>query len=82
LPGSGRRRRTQRGKSSRLIQDRLSDAEFGKNAANLSNQFAASPNHGFQFEKRGQLFIGVHNKTLSVAVSLYNEDVSPSHTFP
>jgi hypothetical protein len=26
----------------RLIQDRLSDAEFGKNLANLSNQFAAS----------------------------------------
>jgi hypothetical protein len=25
----------------RLIQDRLGDAEFGKNAANLSNQFAA-----------------------------------------
>jgi hypothetical protein len=28
----------------RLIQDRLSDAEFGKNLAKLSNQFAASAN--------------------------------------
>jgi hypothetical protein len=48
---------------SRLIQDRLSDTEFGKNPAYLSNQFAASANHGLQFEKRGQLFIRAHNKT-------------------
>ena len=32
------------GKVLRLIQIRFSDAEFGKNLANLSNQFAASPN--------------------------------------
>jgi hypothetical protein len=32
------------GKVLRLIQDRLSDAEFGKNLANLSNPFAASAN--------------------------------------
>jgi hypothetical protein len=31
-------------KGLRLIQIRFSDAEFGKNAANLSNQFAASAN--------------------------------------
>jgi len=31
-------------KGIRLIQDRLSDAEFGKNRANLSNQFAAGAN--------------------------------------
>jgi hypothetical protein len=35
----------------RLIQDRLSDAEFGKNPANVSNQFAASTNRAFQFHK-------------------------------
>jgi len=28
----------------RLIQDRLSNAEFGQNRANLSNQFAADAN--------------------------------------
>ena len=39
------------GKVLRLIQDRLSAAEFGKNLANLSNQFAASANHRFQFQK-------------------------------
>jgi hypothetical protein len=32
------------GKVLRLIQDRLSDAEFGRNLANLSNQFAAAVN--------------------------------------
>src|SRR6266545_204882 len=37
-----------------------------KNLANLSNQFAASANRRFQFHKRSQLFIGVHNETLSV----------------
>jgi hypothetical protein len=69
LPGSGKRRRTQRGKSSRLIQDRLSDAEFGKNAANPSNQFAASANRQFQFEKGSQLFIRAHNEAFSVVPS-------------
>jgi hypothetical protein len=32
------------GKVLRLIQDRLSEAEFGKNAAKLSKQFAAASN--------------------------------------
>jgi hypothetical protein len=62
-----KRRRTERGNVLRLIQDRLSDAEFGKNLANLSNQFAASANDRFQFQKRSQLFIRSHNETLSVA---------------
>jgi hypothetical protein len=35
-----------------------------------------------QFHERRQHFIGTHNETPSVAVSLNNEDVSPSHTFP
>jgi hypothetical protein len=35
-------------------------------AAIRSMHFAATPNRGFQFQKRGQLFIASHNKTLSV----------------
>jgi len=44
----------------------LGDAEFGKKPANLSKQFAESTNRWFQFQKRRQLFIHVHNETLSV----------------
>ena len=40
--------------------------EFGRNLANRSNQFAATVNHRFEFQKRRQLFIGVHDETLSV----------------
>jgi hypothetical protein len=32
----------------------------------LSSQFAASTNRRFKFQKRGQLFIRVHNETLSI----------------
>ena len=39
------------------FKDRLSDAEFGKNLASLSNQFAASADRSFESQKRGQLFI-------------------------
>jgi len=35
----------------RLIQDRLSDAEFCKNRANLSNQFAAIAHRRFEFKE-------------------------------
>jgi hypothetical protein len=38
-----------------LIQDRLSDAEFCKNRSNLSNQFAATANRHFEFQKSRQL---------------------------
>ena len=31
----------------------------------------------FQFQKRRQLFIGMHNETLSVAMRIYNPDRSP-----
>ena len=55
-----------------------SDAEFGKNLANLSNQFAASANRRFKFHKRSQLFIRTHNETLSVvAMRVCNPDRSP-----
>ena len=39
------------GRVLRLIQDRLSDGEFGKNLAKLSNQFAALANPRFDFKK-------------------------------
>jgi hypothetical protein len=66
------------GKVLPLIQDRLSDAEFGKNAAKLSSQFAASANGRFEFQKRAQLFIRTHNETLSVvAMCVCNPDCSP-----
>jgi hypothetical protein len=62
------KRRELAGKVLRLIQDRLSDAEFDKNAANLSNQFAASADYRFEFEKSRQLLIRTHNEALSVVV--------------
>jgi hypothetical protein len=49
--GSGRGEEPS-GEMFRLIQTRLSDAEFEKNVANLSNQFAASANRRFEFQKR------------------------------
>jgi hypothetical protein len=39
----------------------------GKNLANLSNQFAASADRQFEFQKRRQLFIRSHNETLPIA---------------
>ena len=33
-------------------------------------------NRYFQFQKRGQLFIGTHNETLSVAMRVNNPDCS------
>ena len=52
--------------------------EFRKNLARSSRQFAASSDRRFQFQKRRQLFIGVHNETLSVAaMRVHNPDCSP-----
>jgi hypothetical protein len=54
------------------------DAEFGENYANLSSQFAASVDCLFKFHQRSQLFIRVHNETLSVAaMCVRNPDRSP-----
>jgi hypothetical protein len=40
--------------------------------------FAASPNRRFEFQKRSQLFIRVHNETLPVvAMRVNNPDRSP-----
>ena len=41
------------------------------------NKFAASADRGFKFQKRSELFIGVHNETFSVAMRIYNPDCSP-----
>jgi hypothetical protein len=58
--------------------DPFNDGEFGRNLANLSNQFAASANRPFQFQKRSQLFVRTHNKAPSVAtVRVSNPNRSP-----
>jgi hypothetical protein len=44
------------------------------------NKFAANADRGFKFQKRSQLFIGVHNETFSVAMRIYNPDRSPAKT--
>ena len=60
-----------------LIQDCLSDAEFGKNLASVSIQIAASANRPFEFQKRGQLFIRSHNEMPAfAAMPLRNPDCS------
>ena len=65
------------GKVLRLIQERLSDAEFGKNLAKLSKQFATNASRRFALQKHAQLFIRVHNETLSVvAMCVCNPDRS------
>ena len=43
----------------------------------LEASFPARPNRLFKFKKRGQLLIGVNNKTLSVAMRVNNPDRSP-----
>jgi hypothetical protein len=72
------RRRTEwEGESSAWVQIRFRCAEFRKNLAGLSRQFAARANRRFQFHKRRQLFFGTHNETLSiVAMCVSNEDRS------
>jgi len=76
--GSGRDEEPSGGKALRLIRIRYNDVEFGKNLAKQSRQFAASANLQFEFHKRRQLFIRVHNETLSVvAMRVCNPDRSP-----
>ena len=67
-----------RGNVLRLIQDRLGDADFGKNLARLSNQFTASASRRLQFQKRCQFFIRSHHETLPfIAMCVCNPDRSP-----
>jgi hypothetical protein len=66
------------GKSPPPNSNPFSDGEFGKNLSCSSSTVGASANCPFQFLKRRQLFIGVHNETLSViAVSIDIPDRSP-----
>jgi hypothetical protein len=44
----------------------LVSGNSAKSLASSSNQFAATPNRRFEFNKRSQLFIRAHNETLSV----------------
>jgi len=60
------------------IQIFWNGGDFGKNAPNLSKQFAAGGDRQFQFEKSSQLLIRSHNETLSaVAMRVCNLDCSP-----
>jgi hypothetical protein len=56
----------------RLIQDPFNDVEFGKNPASPSSQFVATSDRRFEFQKRRQLFVRVHNVTLPVAAMCVN----------
>jgi hypothetical protein len=38
-------------------------------------------NRPFQFQKRSQLCVGVHNETLTVTVSVSNPDCSPARIY-
>jgi|SRR5882724_5920561 len=39
-------------------------------------RFAEVPDRGFEFDKRGQLFVTAHNETVAVALGDNNKDVS------
>jgi hypothetical protein len=56
--------------------DLLDAAEFCKNLAFSSSTIAASGDRRFQFQKRSQLFIGVHNEPLSVVAMRVRKEKS------
>jgi hypothetical protein len=65
------------GKALRLIQDRLSDAEFAENLVCSSSPIAATESL-LQAPQTHSLFIDAHNETLSVvAMRVSNPDCSP-----
>ena len=73
-----KRQKNLAGKDLRLIQDRLSDAEFGKNLVFASRQFVTNANRHFQVQKRSKLLIGVHNEPFPItAMRVCNPDRSP-----
>jgi hypothetical protein len=57
---------------SACFQIRLGDAEFGENFARSSSIMAELPNRRFQFHKRSQLFVRVHDESLSVVVTMWS----------
>jgi hypothetical protein len=63
--------------SSALIQIRLATPSLAK-LGRIVKTISATANRRFKFQKRSQLFIGVHNETLSViAMCVCNPDCSP-----
>jgi hypothetical protein len=58
------------------------NAERGKNLANLSNQFAVSPNHRFEVHEHGQLFVGIHELLFLVAMLVRNPDLEKPRLLP
>src|SRR5437660_7031961 len=64
--------------SSAWFQARLIDAEFGKNVANLSNQFAARASRPFKFRTPVNFSSARTHETLPVvAMRICNPDRSP-----
>jgi hypothetical protein len=63
------------GKVLRLIQIRFSDAEFGKDLAVCPAILPVNANRGFEFHKRGKLFIRTDDEPPSVvAMCVSNEN--------
>jgi len=65
------------GKNPRPDSDLFDAAEFGKNLAGLSRQFAASTNRRFVLQKRRQLLIRIAERTgIVAAMRVNNPDCS------
>ena len=62
--------------------DPFNAVEYGRIYANLSRNLSAEADCGFKFQRRGQLFIGVHNESLSIVAVMHitSEDRSPVGT--
>jgi hypothetical protein len=54
---------------------RLATPRLAKISSDCQEKFASGADGRFEFQKRSQLFIGTHNETLSVAVSVGNKNV-------
>jgi hypothetical protein len=62
----------------RLIQIRLASVSLRKISSDRQGNSPQPPNRRFEFQKRSQLFVGVHNETFSVVpVGVSNPDRSP-----
>jgi hypothetical protein len=67
------------GKLLRLIQIGLATPTLAKISPTRQENPTASADYGFKFQKRSQLFLRVHNETLSViAMCVGNKDCSPA----
>ena len=58
------------------------NAERGKNLANLSNRFAVTQNHRFEFHEHGQLFVGIHELLFLVSMLVSNPDLEKPPLLP